>query len=134
MKVFLSHSFQDEELARGVGDALRAAGLDVWDDSQVFPGDNWAEQLGRALQQSEAMVILLTPNSLQSANVSHDLGFALGKKEFKGRVIPVLAAPAEQLPREQIPWVLQKFPMINLADLGPEEASKRIARASPWPC
>ena len=43
------------------------------------------------------MVVLLTSHSLDSPNISYDLSYALGKKEFKGRVIPVLAAPPTSL-------------------------------------
>ena len=125
MKVFISHAFADNDLARRVAEALRSSGFQVWDESQVLPGDNWGEKLGEALRESEAMVILLTPDSLQAPNVTYELGYALGKKDFKGRVVPVLAAPPEQLPRENIPWVLRKFHMINLA----EEGLQRIAQA-----
>src|ERR1041385_7394649 len=115
MKVFISHSATDASLAKHVADALIESGFEVWDDtSQVLPGDNWGEKLAQALEESTAMIVLLTPNSVKSPNVTFELGFALGNRDYKGRVIPVLAATPEQLPIEQIPWVLRRFQMIRL--------------------
>src|SRR5438105_12167741 len=129
MKVFISHAAADIDLAKHVADTLRQSGFQVWDagdTSQVLPGDNWGEELAQALKESSAMVILLTPNSVKSPNVTFELGFALGNLDYKGRVIPVLAAPPEQLPMDQIPWVLRRFQMIRLP--GGERGGKPIQR------
>jgi hypothetical protein len=127
MKVFISHASEDRDLARRVRASLRAAGLQVRDEPEVLPGDNWGERLAQVLQDSDAMVILLTPNSLQAPNVSYELAYALGKQEFKGRVVPVLAAPPEQLPRDRIPWVLNKFQTVSLSEADQAEDIKKIA-------
>jgi len=104
--------------------------LQVWDETQILPGDNWGAKLAEALQESEAMVVLLTPNSLHSPNLSYEVGYALGQADYKGRVIPVIAAPPEQLSKEDIPWVLYKFPMIHLRDQErDEEGLRKIAQA-----
>ena len=128
MKVFISHASADQDLARRVADVLKASGFQVWDESQVLPGDNWGEKLGQALEGSDAMVVLLTRHAVQSPNVSFEIGYALGKKDYKGRVVPVIAAPPDQLPKDKIPWVLSRFPTVNLADGGADEGLKRIAQ------
>ena len=130
MRVFISHASTDAKLAKRVAHVLREAGFKVWDDTQILPGDNWGTQLAEALQESEAMVVLLTPNSLHSPNLSHEVGYALGKEGYKGRVIPVLAASPEQLPKEDIPWILHKFHIIQLQDQEKDEEGLRsIAQA-----
>ena len=130
MKVFISHAATDAKLAKRVAHVLREAGFQVWDETQILPGDNWGTQLAEALQESEAMVVLLTPNSLHSPNLSHEVGYALGKKGYKDRVIPVLAASPEQLPKEDIPWILHKFHIIQLQDQEQDEEGLRsIAQA-----
>jgi TIR domain-containing protein len=116
MKVFLSYSHADSDLAKHVAHTLRKSGLEVWDDSQVLPGDNWGEKLAQALEESSAMVILLTPNWVKSPYATHELSFALGNRNYEGRVVPVLAAPPEKLPMDQIPWILGRFQMIRLPD------------------
>jgi hypothetical protein len=130
MRVFISHASTDTKLARQVAEILRDAGFQVWDDSQILPGENWGEKLAEALQESEAMVVLLTPNSIRSPNIKYEVGYALGKEYYKGRVISVLAAPPETLAQEDIPWVLHKFRMIHLRDQErDEEGLRRIAQA-----
>ena len=129
MKVFISHAVADKDLAGRVAATLKESGFQVWDESQVLPGDNWGEQLGQALRDSQAMVVLLTPQAVQSPNVTLEVGYALGQLAYKGRVVPVIAAPPDQLPRDKIPWVLSKFHTVNLTGAEQEEEGlKRIAQ------
>jgi len=130
MRVFVSHASTDADLARRVSKTLREAGFQVWDETMIIPGENWGEKLAEALEESDAMVVLLTPDSLRSPNISHEVGYALGKKDYKGRLIPVIAGPIEQLPSENIPWILRKFPAIHLkGQEEDEEGLKKIAQA-----
>jgi TIR domain len=51
MKVFLSYSQEDSELAKALADRLANAGFNLWDPAEaLFPGDNWALRIGQALQ------------------------------------------------------------------------------------
>ncbi|MGH7450587.1 MAG: toll/interleukin-1 receptor domain-containing protein [bacterium] len=132
MKVFISHSHSqiDEPLVRTVTKALQNAGLEVWDDRiEIFPGDNWAEKVAQALRESEAMVVLLTPNALDSQWVDHDIGYALGEYRFRNRLVTVLAGPPEKLPEEKIPWILRRLKIIKLGENGKEDHIKQIAQA-----
>ena len=130
MKVFISHAADDDILARKVAASLREAGLEVWDNTEeILPGENWASRITEALQESEAMVVLLTPSALRSSHVKHEIAYALGKQDYSWRVIPVLAAPPEQLPREDIPWILNRLQMVRLPGHGQdEEALRKIAQ------
>ncbi|MFO1428701.1 MAG: toll/interleukin-1 receptor domain-containing protein [Candidatus Competibacteraceae bacterium] len=125
MQVFISHAATDAKLAKRIADVLREAGLQVWDDTQILPGDNWGVKLAEALQESDAMVVLLTPNSINSPNLSYETGYALGKKDYKGRLIPVIAAPPGKLPKEDIPWIFRKLQMIYLSDPEKDEEGLR---------
>ncbi|MEM8722923.1 MAG: toll/interleukin-1 receptor domain-containing protein [Cyanobacteria bacterium P01_G01_bin.39] len=132
MKVFISYAHTDTKLARLVAGALRKADFQVWDDTQVLPGENLAKSISQALDESDAIVVLLTPNSVHSPNIAYDVGYALGKQEYKGRLIPVLAAPSEQFEPDEIPWIfnLQQFQMIRIPNLEEnEEGLKKIAQA-----
>ncbi|MBI3878349.1 MAG: toll/interleukin-1 receptor domain-containing protein [Verrucomicrobia bacterium] len=123
MKVFISHVGKDESLARNVAKALRGEKLDVWLPSeQIFPGDNWAEQISRALQECEAMVALLTPGAMRSGNIEMEMGYALGSKQYRHRLIPVLVGDA---PVEDMPWILQKFHYVRW---NPDEGIESLAR------
>ena len=125
MQVFISHSDSDSSLAARVSRALRKAGLQVWDpDLHLFPGDNWPAEVGRALEESDAMVVLLTPNSISSPHVKAEMTYALGSKSYKNRLIPVAVGGREQLPTGEIPWIVRKLRWVDL--LNPECADPEV--------
>lgn len=127
MQVFLSHTPDDRDLARGVASALREAGFEVWDpETEILPGDNWAEKIGQALEESEAMVVLLTPEALESESVRRDIDYALGNVRFRERLIPVLTRPFNELSERKLPWILKRLKSVNLTENDPS-SMQRIA-------
>ena len=132
MKVFISYSQEARALARKVGEALDRAGLDAWYDEKIFPGDNWGEEIAQALKESEAMVVLLTPNALHSTNVRREIDFALTNKNFNKRLIPVLVGfdDSDNFVKEQVPWIFHHLNIIKLPAYGTqEEGINRITQA-----
>ena len=131
MKVFLSHSHADSPLAAKVTAALRTRGLDVWDaDVQLLPGDNWAAETAQALEQSQAMVVLLTPRAVHSRHVMRDIGCALGAKSYNNRLIPVVVGDRSEFPEREVPWIVRRLPWLRLTDAGGGDADVgRIASA-----
>ena len=115
MQVFISYSHSDSSLAARVSNALREAGLQVWDpEVNVLPGDNWPAEVGRALEESNAMVVLLTPNSISSPHVKAEMAYALGSKSYRNRLIPVAVGGREQLPTSEVPWIVRKLHWVDL--------------------
>lgn len=124
MQVFLSYSAAERELAEGLARYLEREGFDVWyADARLFPGDNWSLAIGKALEDSDAMVVLLSPESAKSEWVQREIEFALSNPKYKNRLLPVIVKPTKSYP-----WILESFPIIrpskNLA-----ETSRRIATA-----
>ena len=115
MQVFISHSQLDSLLAARVSEALRKTGLNVWDaEVNLLPGDNWAAQVGRALEESDAMVVLVTPNLISSPYVKAEIAYALGSKSYSNRLIPVAVGDRDQLPEGEIPWIVRQLPWVVL--------------------
>ena len=124
MRVFLSYSPADKRFAKQLAAELSQRGCEVWDPrAELFPGDNWAEQIGQALKQSRAMVVLLSPDSVKSDSVRREIAYALGNANYAGRLFPVLLRPTED-----VPWILRRLQLIHAKD-NPAEISKRIASA-----
>lgn len=129
MRVILSHAEKDSDLARRLAAVLTEAGLIVWDPAaEILPGDNWAAKTAQALQESEAMVVLLTPHGLASDWVRRDMEYALGEIRFKQRLIPVLAGSVDELPEQEVPWILKHLNTVRLVEDDPASA-KRVAEA-----
>ena len=120
MKVFISHADQDEALASKIVSSLEDAGLEVWyDRREVLPGDNPGEKIGQGLSESDAMVVLVTPNALQQfSNIRAYIQYALTQLRFEGRLIPVLAGQAEEFRGSSMPWIFNHLPIISLEENG----------------
>ncbi len=131
MRVFISHGYTDEPLAKKVATGLEKGGLQVWDAMrEISPAENWDDKVKQALQESDAMVVLLTANALRSSWVRREIEYALGEQSYRQRVIPVLADDPEELHRHDIPWILKRFQMINMGDYSEEdEGINQIVKA-----
>ena len=129
MKVFLSHADSDEHLARRMATRFREVGLDVWDRTRdILPGDDWAALVSHALQESEAMVVLLTPDAMRSSFVRAEIDYALGHRRFRQRLVPVLVGNPEELKTENIPWILARLKPVRIREHENEqEAINEIA-------
>lgn len=131
MKVYISHArvLEDEAIVHRIAQGLRACGLDVWlDDIEVLPGQNWAELTSRALGDSQAMVVVITPHALHSSIVQQDISFALGQQQYAWKVIPVVPPPADKATVGNIPGILQTFHVVVMpSDTQVDEGIQQIA-------
>ena len=105
VNVFISHSEKDRSYATSLGKVLRGAGLHVWEPRDVQPGDNWALKIGEALAEADAVIVLLSPDSVASEWVRREIELAISLPHFKGRLIPVQVRPTRE-----VPWILQELP------------------------
>jgi hypothetical protein len=132
MKVFISYPRANTALAKKVVEGLDKAGLDVWfDEREILPGDNWAGKIAKALEESDAMVVLLTPDAVRRpGHVQREINYALGNESFSGRLIPVLVGSPEEFTEDNVPWILRHLQMISLPEHGREEEGiRRITQA-----
>ena len=122
IQVFISHAQSDAKLANEISRYLQAQGFRVFDPAvELLPGDNGHLETGKALEASQAMVVLISPEAVNSPWVQGDIGYALGAQQFAGRLISV-----EVEPTEGVPWILRRLKWIRIEDdpakVGPEVA------------
>ena len=117
MKVFISHSHTDAALAARITEGLEERGLKVWDpDRDLLPGDNWAGEIARTLEESEAMIVLLTPAAVSSPHVKREIEYALGAKNYSNRLIPVVVGDPALFRSPDVPWIFRRMPCVELED------------------
>ena len=130
MQVFISHSSETRNFVKVLSAELKRQGWDVWNDEEILPGDNWAENVWKGLESSQAMIALLTPAALSSSFVLKEIEYALGKKSFNKRLIPVILGSEGKISPEKLPWILKHLNVINLPPEGrPEDGINRITEA-----
>ena len=116
-RVFLSYAHDDAAFAERVCKALADSGFEVSDpDRDHLPGDNWAGLVARALEESDAMVVLLTPAAIASPDVKRNIEYALGAKNYSNRLIPVVVGGLKRFPRTEVPWIVRRMPWFELDD------------------
>ena len=96
--VFLSYSVKDRPFAGRMHDALiKKHDYSVWLDTAALPaGSNWMQEITSAIDRAVArgfVLLLLSPSSVQSQFVMHEIQYALDKasKAAHGaNVIPIM--------------------------------------------
>lgn len=72
--VFLSHVEEDSPVALQLADALEAAGYSTWCyERDTVPGPSYLLQTSRAIESSRAVVVLISPDSLGSHQVTSEV-------------------------------------------------------------
>lgn len=109
MNVFLSYSHADKKWADTLRSGLIEEGFQIWNPADdVGAGMNLHLEIGKALERADAMIVLLSPDSVSSPSVRSEIDYALSASQFRGRLIPVLVKPTED-----VPWILQKLQFIR---------------------
>jgi hypothetical protein len=85
--VFLSYASADRAIAEQIAQKLRSGGIDLpMLANAIGRGDDFADALREALQDSDAVVVVLSNASVESAFVMAELGAAMALNK---RIIPI---------------------------------------------
>lgn len=84
-RIFLSYVRTDEAKARTIASALEKAGHSVWWDRHITGGSQFSKQIEQALADAEAVVVLWSAASVESAWVRDEA--AIGRDS--NRLVPV---------------------------------------------
>src|SRR5450756_1113567 len=76
-RVFLSHSTRDAEHVKRVRQQLRALGIEVWlAEHDPRPGTSILAKIESEMPKCDAVVLLITTNSVDSAYLHQEVGMA----------------------------------------------------------
>jgi hypothetical protein len=87
--IFISYKREEVSTARQVSQALHGERLDVWWDENLQGGQQWAEEIDKALLSAAVVVVLWSAASVQSDWVKHEASIA----KSRGTLVPVIIAP-----------------------------------------
>ncbi len=59
----------------------------------MLGGEFWHDDIGRALVRCDWFMVVLSPNSVKSRWVKHELRYALIDPKFEDRIVPILYKP-----------------------------------------
>lgn len=126
-KIFLSHDHQDDELARVLAiviSRITLMQLEVWFSSDesaiggIQPGRLWIEEIREQLKHSKAIIILVTPTSVNRPWILFEGGFGAAIPDCD--VIPLCIG----MSTDKVPFPLAMYQCYQLADY---EALKNFA-------
>lgn len=115
--IFISHASEDSPIAQNLAAALEAQGINTWLASRdVSIGANYAAEIFQNLVSSDYLLVVLSPNSIESAHVRREVSIAIDRKV---PVLPVSTDPTGELmanlPEDWQYWlnIAQVFRMID---------------------
>lgn len=92
-KIFISYSRVDEAFARQLAGSLSAMGADVWIDVEDIPaGLKWSSAIQQGLDVCDALLVIISPESMASNNVEDEWQYFLDQKR---PVFPIQYRPAK---------------------------------------
>lgn len=99
--IFISYSRKDSQIARKLIESFESIDLDVWVDwEDIPPAVGWLDQIFQGIEQADAFVFLVSPDSVASEVCNVELAHA--HKNAK-RIIPIVVRDVE--PKKTAPAI-----------------------------
>jgi len=125
---FISYSSQDSDFVDQLTRILKSTGVKVWlDKDELYPGVNWIEELERGIEQSQHMLLVVSPNSLNSPWANFEIGAILSKFAHSPEtlIIPVLTQDVDV---SLLPVFIKNRVFVNAANMNLDELGSKISQ------
>jgi hypothetical protein len=128
--VFLSYAHQDREVADRIQSALLRHDFQVWLDSAISSGQDWASVIQSAIDDAVRrgfVLLFLSPASLTSQWCKHETEYALrlAGQSHRSNVVPVFIEP---FALETLPLALRNIQWFDLTTGPLEERVEELIR------
>lgn len=97
MKIYLSYTHQDKEIAFRILDGLKHEQFNVWEDSQILPGDEWEKKILENLD-ADVFILVVTKKWIDSDWIQQkEFPLMLGyvEKDPNKVIIPIVPSPED---------------------------------------
>ena len=126
VRVFLCHSSADKPGVRDLFRRLVQDGCEPWlDDEKLLPGQRWAEEIPRAVRNSDVVVVCMSPGATAKRGyLQKEIAFALdiALEEPEGSIFLIPA----RLEECDVPERLREYQWVNLYE---ESGYARLLKA-----
>lgn len=114
--VFLSYSYLDSFTANVLANELRNQGISVgFLDSEMKSKEKFVDSIKEAIESSDFIVVLITPDSVKRDNVMAEAGAAVA---FGKRILGVVSGMSiEDVLVSNIPSFLKDMPLVSIDDI-----------------
>ncbi len=77
-QVFISYKHDDGDFAELLRQKIEKAGYTVWLDENILAGEEWREMIDRAIRDTDAVIVVMSPEARASEYVTYEWAYALG--------------------------------------------------------
>ncbi len=106
-EVFISHSSKNANFISRLYEVLANHQVKSFVSTANIRGaQQWHDEIGSALKRCDWFLLVLSPQSVRSLWVKHELIFALQASRYRGRIIPVLY---KQCDKDALSWTLSSI-------------------------
>ena len=107
-EIFISYSRKDSTFVRRLHNAFAAENREAWVDWEgILPSAEWRQEITTAIEEADAFVFVITPDSVESEVCRRELSIAV---EHSKRLIPIVFRVVDD---EKMPESLAKLNWIN---------------------
>ncbi|MGE0276450.1 MAG: toll/interleukin-1 receptor domain-containing protein [Nitrospiraceae bacterium] len=110
-EAFLSHASKNLAFASRLSKVLGTNGVSTFFSKRSIQGaQEWHDEIGAALKRCDWFLVVLSPQSVASKWVKHELIYALQANRYKGWIVPVLYKTCDA---DRLSWTLSQFQRID---------------------
>ena len=110
-EVFVSHSHLDVKRAERLVSELDRHGVRAFFSRRsIRGGQQWHDEIGKALQRCAWFALILSPASVRSMWVKRELIYALSQRRYEAKIAPLLFKTCDH---EQLSWALAPSQFID---------------------
>ena len=94
--IFISYKHDDSDFPELLRSRLEKEGFTTWMDTDIKTGDRWSASIDKAIADSFAVVVIMTPEARASEFITYEWSFALGLNKF---VLPIVFRTTDLHPK-----------------------------------
>jgi hypothetical protein len=124
--VFVSYASQDAAVANSIVESLEAHGIKCWmAPRDVKPGAQYADAIVRAINEANAVVLVMSASAVASSHVGKEIERASSKRK------PIIAFRIDAAPlNHALEYFLSESQWIDVPKLGMPAALRRLSEST----